>query len=77
MAELAAGALVSRSLLEERFRQVLGRSPVPTKSAEGSSGRAEPSLDRGGVRCRPPIGHICGRDAVVLRGTRARHCPVC
>ena len=28
MAELAAGALVSRSLLDERFRQVLGRSPV-------------------------------------------------
>jgi AraC-like DNA-binding protein len=28
VAELAAGALVSRSLLDERFRQVLGRSPI-------------------------------------------------
>ncbi len=28
VAELAAGAAVSRSLLDERFRQVLGRSPI-------------------------------------------------
>ena len=28
MAELASGAAVSRSLLDERFRQVLGRSPI-------------------------------------------------
>jgi AraC-like DNA-binding protein len=28
VAELAAGASVSRSLLDERFRQVLGRSPI-------------------------------------------------
>ena len=28
VAELAAGATVSRSLLDERFRQVLGRSPI-------------------------------------------------
>ena len=77
MAELAAGALVSRSLLEERFRQVLGRSPVPTKSAEGSSGRAEPSLDRGGIRVAHRSGTSVAADAVVLRGTRARHCPVC
>ena len=27
-AELASGAAVSRSLLDERFRQVLGRSPI-------------------------------------------------
>ena len=28
VAELASGAAVSRSLLDERFRQVLGRSPI-------------------------------------------------
>jgi AraC-like DNA-binding protein len=28
VAELAAAAAVSRSLLDERFRQVLGRSPI-------------------------------------------------
>ena len=28
VADLAAGAHVSRSLLDERFRQVLGRSPI-------------------------------------------------
>ena len=28
VAELAVGAAVSRSLLDERFRQVLGRSPI-------------------------------------------------
>src|SRR5437588_8340304 len=28
VAELAAGAAASRSLLDERFRQVLGRSPI-------------------------------------------------